>query len=133
PVLVANAGTSDFPLVEQFARETECPSLESGLSSRFRSCCTALVPDLARQVVSVYERHRQEKGSSAIASNYSEALPYITKIDRNRQATYRRKIGERRAETNGEPVTLNGHGTLARSLCRSSRRRQWQGRTKGCT
>jgi hypothetical protein len=133
PVLVANDGSSDFPLVVQFARATDCSSLESGLSSRLRSRSRSLPPDVARQVVSVYERHRQESGASAIASNYSEALPYITKIDGNRQATYRRLIRELRAETNGEPATLNGHVTLVRSVCRSLRRRRSQGRTKRCT
>ena len=101
PVLVANDGTSDFPLVEQFARATKCSSLVSGLSSRLRSRSKALPPDMAEQVVSVYERHRQEGGTSAVASNYSEALPYVTKIDGNREATYRRLIRELRAETSG--------------------------------
>jgi hypothetical protein len=114
PVLVANDGTSDFPLVEQFARATKCPSLESGLSSRLRSRSCPLPPELAKEVVSVYDRHRKDKGTLALASNYSEALPFITKIDRNRQATYRRLLRQLRAESDREPVTLNGH---ARSVC----------------
>lgn len=132
PVLVANDGTSDFPLVKQFARASGCPSLESGLSSRLRSRSSSIQPDLAKQVVTVYKRHRREKGSSAIASNYSEALPFITKVDGNRQATYRRLIRELHAETIGEPATLNGRMTIVRSVCRPPRRRYSQGRTKDC-
>jgi hypothetical protein len=72
----------------------------------------------------VYEQHRKDKGPSAIAASYAEALPYVTKIDRNRQATYRRRIGELRAETGGEPGTRSGRVTgavtYARSRCRSN-------------
>ena len=133
PVLVANDGSSDFPLVEQFARATDCPSLESGLSSRLRSRSTPLPADLAKQVVSVYERLRKENGPVAIASSYSEALPYVTKIDGKRQATHRRLIGELRAEADGARGVLNGNvATLepqALSRCGSSQRRQSEGRT----
>lgn len=133
PVLVANDGTSDFPLVEQFARATDCPSLESGLSSRLRSRSRPLPPELARQLVSVYEQHRKHKGNSAIAASYAEALPYVTTIDRNRKSTYRRLIGRLQAEVDGEPRALNGHVvggvTQPRSHCRPSRCRRPQGRT----
>ncbi len=133
PVLVANNGTSDFPLVEQFARAADCPSLESRLSSRLRSRSSALPPDMAKQVVSVYQRHRRAGGALAIASNYSEALPYVTKVDGNRKATHQRLIRGLRAETDGKSATLNGHVTVARSVGRSRGRRRSQGRTGRCT
>jgi hypothetical protein len=125
PVLVANDGSSDFPLVLQLARTTNCPSLQSGLSSQLRSRSRPLSAELARHVVSVYERHRKDKGHSAIAANYTEALPYVTNTDGNRRATYRWLIGELRAEIDGEPRTLTGHTagalTRSRSQCRPSR------------
>lgn len=34
PVLAYNDGDSDFPLVEQFARQANCPTVEGGLCSR---------------------------------------------------------------------------------------------------
>jgi hypothetical protein len=137
PVLVANNGTSDFRGVKQFARGTDCPSLESGLSSRLRSRSHPLSPEMARQLVSAYEQHREEKGPTAIAATYDEALPYVTKIDRNRQATYRRLLRKLRDETNGRPPTLNDHGSGATrsvgSQCRLPCRRTSKGRTKRCT
>lgn len=133
PVLVANDGRSDFPLVKAFASRADRSTLEGGLSSRIRSLSSPLASDMAAQVVSVYEQHRKDNGHAAIASNYSEALPHVTKIDGNRQATYRRLIRELRAETNGELATLNGHVKTTRSVFRSPRRRRPQRRTKRCT
>lgn len=138
PVLAANDGSSDFPLIEQFARETNCPTVESGLSSRFRSQTHPLPVEMAKQVISVYERQRREKSRSAIASAYYEALPYITQqVDRNRESTYRRLARELHAGTDGaesallaEVVTPETH---APPRCGLSRRRQPERRTRRCT
>ena len=128
PLLVANDGTSDFPLVKQFAR-AKCPSLESGLSSRLRSRSHSLPPKLAEEVVTVYERLRREKGKAAIAKKYYEALPYINRKDSNRKATHDRLVLELRAESDGEPVILNGH---VRTVCRPPNLRRSQGLKKRC-
>lgn len=106
PILAYNNGKSDFPLVEEFARDTKRTTLEGGLSSRLRSRSTPLPTDMAKQVVSVYEWHRKEKPHS-IASAYYEALPYVTKIDRDRYYTYQRSIRKLRSEANGVECTLN--------------------------
>lgn len=135
PVLVANDGRSDFPLVKAFASRADRSTLEGALSSRIRSLSSPLPPDMAAQVISVYERHRKENRPSAIAEHYYEALPYITEIDHYRRQTYNRLQGELRAENGGAPRTLNGHVaggvTHAGSNCRSPRPRR-PGRTKHC-
>lgn len=93
PILVWNEGDSDFPLIEQFARDTECPTVESGLSSRLRSKVQPLEPKLAQQIIRVYERKRSNSPRSAIAKTYNEALPYDPPlIDVNRKKTYESHI-----------------------------------------
>ena len=93
PVLAQNGEDSDFPLIERFARETNCRTFESGLSSRLRSRVRQLPADLAREVVAVYKRMRAKASDSDISSTYDEALPYAPpKVDRSRKATYRRRI-----------------------------------------
>lgn len=121
PVLVANDGTTDFPLVKAFASKANRTTLEGGLSSRIRALSSPLASDMAAQVISAYERHRKENGQSAIAEHYYEALPHFTKIDGNRKATHSRLIRELRAETNGELATLNAQVPLPRSVCRPPR------------
>jgi len=135
PVLVANDGRSDFPLVKVFASRANRRTLEGGLSSRVRSLTSPLASDMAAQVISVYERHRKQKGHSAIAEYYYEALPYFTKIDYHRRKTYNHLQSKIRAESNDLSRKLKGHrtgvGTHAGSKCRSSRYRQPE-RTKRC-
>ncbi len=134
PILVANNGSGDFPLIERFIGETKCPSRQSGLSSRLRSRSSPLPVDLAAQVVSLYERHRKKMEPSAIASTYTEALPYITKIDGNRHDTCRRLLRKLRAEADRTGGVL--HADVAAldpktpSRCRSSLPRQSECRTR---
>lgn len=137
PILASNHGSSDFPLIEEFVRETDCPTLESGLSSRLRSRADALPVAMAKQVISTYERQRKEKPRSAIASTYYEALPYVTKIDCDRKSTYQHLIRKLCAEGSGDEGALNGNMATpekqAQPRCGSSRRRQSERRTSRCT
>lgn len=114
PILISNEGRTDFPLIKRLAKAA-CPSLESGLSSRLRSRSSPLSAGLAKQVISVYERQREEK-PFAIASKYYEALPYVKMIDTNRKATFNRLkqvlLGE-----------VKGNDRCARSRKRKPRRR----------
>jgi len=134
PVLVANDGFSDFPLVDSFAKMTNRSTLEGGLSSRIRSRSRPLPLDMAAEVISVYERYRKDKGCSAIAMHYYEALPHIAEIDDDRKATYQRLIRELRAEVDDGQVTRNGRIGGARTKPRSMRSqvrcRTTKGRTK---
>lgn len=132
PVLVWNHGRSDFRMVRKFARECRCPTDESGLSSKFRSRKEPLPPELAREVVEEYERLRASSPDSAIASTYDEALPRVTKADRNRERTYRCLIRELRAETNGAKTEGESRCSLYRR--RKSKERKVSGiaSAKGC-
>lgn len=95
PIVAYNHGIGDFPLIERFACETKRTTIEGGLSSRLRSRSKPLPPELAKEVIRVYERKRSEALHSAIALTYEEALPYDPpNIDCNRKATYRRIISE---------------------------------------
>ena len=128
PVLASNDGSSDFPSLEQFVRETDCPTVESGLSSRLRSRARPLPVAMAKQVISVYERQRKKKPHSAIAATYYEALPYVTKMDRDRKNTHQRLIRKLRAKRKRAKSALNGNAatpeTQTQPRCGSSRRRQ---------
>ncbi len=129
-------GCTDFPLVKAFASDAARSTLEGGLSSRLRARSNPLPPNMAEQVVSVYERQRDQKGLSAIAEHYYEALPFVTKIDRDRKATYLRLLNERRAEADGAAGVLNGAIAALqpqiRSGCVSPRRWPALGRTRRC-
>jgi len=95
PILALNGRHGNFPLVERFACDTDCPTVQSGLASRFRSQTHPLSPDLANEVIAVYERLRAAAPDAAIARTYDEALPYPPPCpDRNREATYQRIIRE---------------------------------------
>lgn len=138
PVLACNDGSSDFPLIKQLARKTHRPTVEGGLSSLFRSRSRPLSEEMAKQVVSIYNRLRKVKPHSAIASKYYDAmpLPYVRKVDPNRKETYRDEIRKLRAETRDEESGLGGQvkprKTQARPRCGPSRRRQLERRTNRC-
>lgn len=99
PVLIANDGSSDFPLVKAFIRDTNRPTSVSRFASRFRSRTRPLQLDLAEEVTSIYADYRRMKSCSAIAKYYYEALPYSTRIDNYRLVTYRGLISELQDET----------------------------------
>jgi hypothetical protein len=109
PILAYNEHDSDFPLIEKFARDTHCPTVESGLSSRLRSLTRPLSATLARQVIAVYERKRAKAPPSAFADKYEEALPYAPpKIDRERKRTYRSHLKKLRRNADGGKSTRCG-------------------------
>jgi len=133
PILVANDGRSDFPLVKAFSSKTARKTLEGGFASRFRSRSSPLQPEIAEELIVIYEKYRNEKGSSAIAEQYYQALPYVTRMDRYRKATYRRLISELTAEANRSPRTLKcrsiGTEKQAQHECGSSKYRKSNCRT----
>jgi hypothetical protein len=137
PVLASNERSSDFPLIEQFISQTDCPTAESALSSRLRSRARPLPLAMAEQIISVYEQQRNDKPGSAIASAYYEALPYIRKIDGDRKSTYQQLIRRLRAEGDrAERVTNNNLGSAegeGQPRCWSSRCRQRERRSRRCS
>jgi hypothetical protein len=137
PVLARNHRHSDFPLVASLARRTRRKTIEGGLSSLFRSRATPLPPELANEVIAVYEHKRAAVPPSAIAETYEEALPKAPpKIDRNREATYNRRISELDGDMNGMQNGFCGEVPRAtrrtKSRCCRPRRKQSKCRSKRC-
>ncbi|MGH2359078.1 MAG: hypothetical protein ACRDGM_00825 [bacterium] len=110
PMLASNHAGGDFPLVEEFARNTRRTTVEGGLSSKLRSRVTPLSAETASEVIAVYERCREQAPTSAIATTYDAALPWRPpKVDRNRTSTYDSHIRKLKSQV--------------QSRCCSSRRR----------
>ena len=126
PIIAYNSGHSDFPLIEQCARKTNRTTIEGGLSSLFRGRAKPLPPELAKEVIAVYEGKRAEAPHSAIASSYEEALPYAPpRTDRNRKVTYRMHISSLEGDTHsGENVFQGELPPNMQSECRCSRSRR---------
>ncbi len=138
PILVYNGGVSDFPLVDEFARNTKRTTVEGGLSSKLRSRVQLLSPKMAIQLIAVYERRRAEARPSAIATNYDEALPWPPPlIDRHRKDTYESHISELACDKDGADRVLQAVvptlETQAQSRSGLSRRRPSGRRTRHCT
>ena len=128
PIVAYKDDASAFPLIEAAALNTRCPTVESGLSSLFRSRAYPLEPRLASQVIRVYERLRATAAASDLASSYHEALPYDPpKIDRNRKASYGSRIAELTESTDGAEKCLR-----IQSRCNMPRLRQTQRRKRHC-
>lgn len=78
---------------------------------------------MAKQVISVYKRHRKER--SAIALKYYETLPYTRRIDEDRGKTYDFFHKKLRAETESvdsafdkQASTRNTPANRVRRVCR---------------
>jgi hypothetical protein len=99
PLLVANDGRSDVPLMMAMVTKTLRTTLEGGFSSCFRSRALPLNEALADQVVAAYERTRSSAAESDISACYSEALPHPPPlVDRNRSETYQRLVAKMKAD-----------------------------------
>jgi len=136
PILVASDGRSDFSLVKSFANRANRSTLEGCFSSRIRALSRPLASDMAKQVITVYKRFRNQSRRSAIAKFYFEALPYVAEIDHHRRKTYNRLQSKLYTEINGLLRTRIGQriDTVADTGSKrcSSLRRQ-SGRTERCT
>jgi hypothetical protein len=129
PILVWNNGPSDVKSVKKFASGTRWgkEKVESGLSSKVRSRARPLEPELANEVIAVYERMREAAPRSAFVSR---------KIDRDRKATYERYTSELAGDTDGAEMVLHAEGpppkAQVQSRCGRSRRRRSRPRTRRC-
>jgi hypothetical protein len=102
PVLARNDGYSDFAVLKAFVKEASRSSLEACFSSRFRSRAIPLPPDLAEELVQLYDSYPTSRGS--IATTYVDSLPYPPPwIETNRVARYRSHI--RRLQSELRPNT----------------------------
>jgi hypothetical protein len=96
PVLVANDGGSDFPMLKKMVNGTLRSTIEGGFSSSFRTRTFPLVEQVASELLSVYEARRKRATTESICETYDQALPYPPPLpDRNREKTYNEKrLGE---------------------------------------
>ena len=120
PLLIDNAGRSDFPSIRGMLSDVDRLSWEAAFSSRFRSRRKPL-PELATaELITTYERLRRQSPADSLASTYDEALPYEPpRVDRDRRGTYRELL-----------ATLGGRDSQENPLtsCRpTSGRRRTQG------
>lgn len=110
PILVDKKGATDFPRFRQSLMNTDCPTWERKLGSRFRSRRKPLEPNLESELVSVYEERRSSAGKSEIAENYVDALPLerppLTPKERER------RYQERQGQAGPVLSVLDGEGGI---------------------
>lgn len=67
----------------------------SKFSSAFRSRCSPLEDEIAKEVLEVYNSKYKNSFKSNFKTNYTDALPYPpVKVDRNRKNTYNKLLSE---------------------------------------
>jgi hypothetical protein len=95
PILVSNTGKSHFRRLESDLKGGRSRTLEGQFGSNFRSLSKPIDAPLARELISVYTRMRNDASKSAIATCYADALPWLPpKVDRDRKKTYSEKVKE---------------------------------------
>ncbi len=95
PLLINNDDESDFPLLKKFIMPVNCHTGKKRFASKFRSCKTPLDPDLAAEVIRVFEQKFDLNNPDLIAATYVEALPYSPPcIDTDREQTYHHLLAE---------------------------------------
>lgn len=83
-----------FPLLADSIRDTNRPSPDAKLSSRFRARTRPLKPELARELVAGYDRAMKKAHPIQFVTRYEEALPWCdcpTPPD-GRKLDYQRKL-----------------------------------------
>lgn len=89
PLVIDNEGKTDFPLFRKMIQEVDRTTWVARFSSKFRSNRTPLPPDIARQVITTYERYEKEAHPTKVAKTYEQALPVKPPlVDRTRKKTY---------------------------------------------
>lgn len=93
PILVSNIRNGDFPQLESSMRAGR--PVEGYFGSRFRSRAKPLEPDLAEELIRVYNNKRRNAPKSALAKRYCDALPWLPpKVDEERKRTYSQMLSE---------------------------------------
>lgn len=95
PLLINNYRESDFPLLKHFITPVNCHTYERKFASKFRSYKTPLDPELAAEIIRVFEQKFDPNNPDLIASTYVDALPYPPPcIDTDREQTYHHLLAE---------------------------------------
>ena len=89
PLLIAQDGRTDFPLLRRFLKGTNRDGWLERFSSRFRSRRRPLETKISEELMRVYKKAQGAAQSSTFARHYVDALPYLPpKVDRDRESTY---------------------------------------------
>lgn len=97
PTIVAADGGTDMPAFKAMIEGVRRNGWMGKFASKFRTQCNQLPPEVAAEVIAVYERRRKSAIDGAIpqamARIYTDALPYPPpKIDHQRAQTYERLL-----------------------------------------
>lgn len=94
PILIRNNGDCDFPLLRQVIAPANCPTWERKFASKFRARKMPLDPDIAEEIIRVYQQMTLSGNPELFGSTYIDALPYPPPIvDKDRLRTYNRLLG----------------------------------------
>ena len=118
PILASNTGKSDFPQLESSLRGRGRSTLEGQFGSDYRSKTTFVDKFLAEELIRIYSGVRKKAPASAIASYYTDALPWLPPSpDKDRGSSYRKFLEEARGP---QPVQVCGKRKRSRG-CGSSK------------
>jgi hypothetical protein len=93
PILARNDGVSDFPLFKSSLAFASRPTLESQLSSSFRTRVSPLRYEISQEIIRVYETMRKAAGTDDLARSYVDALPWLPPSpEKNRRESYQRNL-----------------------------------------
>jgi len=93
PLLIDNAGKSDFPQLQHLIDPFDRSTWEGRFSSGFRTRRRPLRPEVAREIIRVFDQRIKHAGSDDIATQYQDAMAKPPpKIDTHRKATYRKYL-----------------------------------------
>lgn len=101
PTIVAADGGTDMPTFKAMIEGVRRNGWMGKFASKFRTQCNQLPPEVAAEVIAVYERRRkaafkgvkQDDAPPAVARLYTDALPYPPpKTDHQRAETYKRLL-----------------------------------------
>jgi hypothetical protein len=107
PLLAGDAGKgpSQFPKLTKVISKAARPTLAAKLASCFRARATALEDDLAREILTQFDRACRRAALSAFIKRYTDALPWFDPeaTSANRRGDYRSLLrqvsGDRRSRS----------------------------------
>jgi hypothetical protein len=93
PIVIANDGASDVPLLAALADGVRRPSPVSRFASAFRSRRTPLAGVVGEEVIATYKRFRK---TADVSASYVDALPYAPALPEHQRSrryeAVRRKV-----------------------------------------
>jgi len=95
PLLIDIQGNTQVPSLKERIRPLDRTTWLGRFASAFRSRCTPVVKDLAKELIAAHRRQSAKRG--VVAKSYVEALPRNPpKPDTDRKAKYQKLSGARK-------------------------------------